>query len=44
MNYENLSMEELRTLRSKKLNEISRYGSIQMAKKIQLNSLYGAFA
>jgi len=44
MNYENLSIEELRTLRTTKLKEISRLDSIQMAKKIQLNSLYGAFA
>ena len=30
--------------RAKKLKEVSRYNNIQMARKIQLNSLYGALA
>lgn len=44
MSYNTMSTEELRVLRMKKFNEISRYSNIQMAKKIQLNSLYGALA
>lgn len=42
MNLINLTMEELQALRAIKSNEISRLNNFQMARKIQLNSLFGA--
>ena len=42
--YTQLTLEELRVLRTKKLNEISRLNIAQLSKKIRLNSLYGALA
>ena len=40
--YKNLSDNELRRLRTNAEKEISRCNNIQMARKIQLNSAYGA--
>jgi len=40
--YSNLSDKELVKMREIKEKEISRYNNIQMARKIQLNSAYGA--
>lgn len=44
MNLENMTMEELQALRRQKEVEVSRYHNLQHAKKIQLNSAYGALA
>jgi hypothetical protein len=41
-NLEQLTMEELQELRRQTINEIARCNNMQMAKKIQLNSAYGA--
>ena len=40
--YKDLSDKELRRLRTNAVKEISRCNNIQMARKIQLNSAYGA--
>ena len=40
--YKDLSDKELRRLRTNAEKEISRCNNIQMARKIQLNSAYGA--
>lgn len=37
-----LTMEELQVLRKQTVNEIARCHNMQLAKKIQLNSAYGA--
>jgi len=42
MNLENLSMEELQALRKDLTKKISSLNNYQMARKIQLNSLFGA--
>lgn len=42
MNLSELSDNELKSLREKTLKEVSRCNNIQMARKIQLNSLYGS--
>lgn len=42
MNLNNLTLEDLRVLRKEKIKEISRLNNVQMARKIQLNSLFGA--
>jgi|SaaInlStandDraft_6_1057023.scaffolds.fasta_scaffold97712_3 hypothetical protein len=42
MNLQELTTEELQQHRTQAINEISKYSNIQMAKKIQLNSAYGA--
>ena len=42
MNLQELTTEELQQHRTQAINEISKYNNIQMAKKIQLNSAYGA--
>lgn len=44
MNLQNMTMGELQVLRNEKLNAISKFNNFQMARKIQLNSLYGALA
>lgn len=44
MNLQDMTLEELQVLRGEKLNEVSKYDNFQMARKIQLNSLYGALA
>ena len=41
-NFENMTMEDLQELRRQTINEIARCNNMQMAKKIQLNSAYGA--
>ena len=41
-NYSHLSNDELLQLREEKIKEVSKYSNFQMARKIQLNSLYGA--
>ena len=41
-NYKNLSDAELKKIRNSAVKEISRCNNIQMARKIQLNSAYGA--
>ncbi len=41
-NYSHLSNDELLQLRDEKIKEVSKYSNFQMARKIQLNSLYGA--
>lgn len=41
-NYCSMRKEELIEHRERILNEISRHRNLQMAKKIQLNSAYGA--
>ena len=40
--YSHLSNDELLQLREEKVKEVSKYSNFQMARKIQLNSLYGA--
>ena len=40
--YTHLSNDELLQLRDEKVKEVSKYSNFQMARKIQLNSLYGA--
>tara|TARA_Y100000296_G_C5155508_1_gene248813 strand:- start:1561 stop:1698 length:138 start_codon:yes stop_codon:yes gene_type:complete len=40
--YSKLGEGQLQELRSKKIEEISRCNNIQMARKIALNSCYGA--
>jgi DNA polymerase elongation subunit (family B) len=40
--YSHLSNEELLELKESKVKEVSKYSNFQMARKIQLNSLYGA--
>jgi len=42
MNIKNLSMEELQALRKDTEKKISSLNNYQMARKIQLNSLFGA--
>ena len=42
MDYSKLSDEELRLLHTQKSKEIARNNNLQMAKKICLNSAYGA--
>jgi len=42
VNLSELSDSELKSLREKTLKEVSRCNNIQMARKIQLNSLYGS--
>ena len=42
MNLKNLSMEELQALRKDYDKKISSLNNFQMARKIQLNSLFGA--
>jgi hypothetical protein len=42
MNLKNLSMEELQALRKDLGKKISSLNNFQMARKIQLNSLFGA--
>jgi len=37
-----LTNEEIAAFRRQTVNDISRYHNLQMAKKIQLNSAYGA--
>jgi hypothetical protein len=37
-----LNMEDLRALRKQVEMDISRYKNLQLAKKVQLNSAYGA--
>lgn len=44
MNLEEMTMEELQVLRRQKEMEVSKYHNMQHAKKIQLNSAYGALA
>jgi hypothetical protein len=44
MNLQNMTMEELQVLRKEKLKAVAKYNNFQMARKIQLNSLYGALA
>jgi DNA polymerase elongation subunit (family B) len=41
-NYNKLSNEELKSLRKDCIKNISKYSNNQMARKIQINSLYGA--
>ena len=40
--YSHLSNDELLQLREEKIKQVSKYSNFQMARKIQLNSLYGA--
>lgn len=42
MDFSTFSDEELAAFRKQTVNEISRYHNLQLAKKIQLNSAYGA--
>ena len=42
MNYDQMSLEELKKERKRLSNEVSRLNNMQMARKIQLNSAYGA--
>ena len=42
MDLSNLTDEELRNLREKTIKQVSKFHNFQMARKIQLNSLYGA--
>lgn len=42
MNYQQMTTEELREHRRHLSNEVSRLNNMQMARKIQLNSAYGA--
>ncbi len=41
-NYANMTTEELQSLRGQIENDISKYRNFQLARKIQLNSAYGA--
>lgn len=40
--FKQLTMEGLQELRRQTINDIARCNNMQMAKKIQLNSAYGA--
>ena len=42
IDYSKISTEELKKIRQTCINNISKYTNNQMARKIQLNSLYGA--
>jgi hypothetical protein len=40
--YSKLTNEELRSLHKQRVKDVSRYKNLQLAKKVQLNSAYGA--
>jgi hypothetical protein len=42
MDLSNYTDEELRLLHTQTVNDISRYNNLQLAKKVSLNSAYGA--
>ena len=44
MDYSKLSDEELDTIETQYGNEVTRLNNLQMARKVQINSIYGAFA
>lgn len=42
MNYENMTTEELQSLRESLSYDIAKYHNFQLVRKCQLNSAYGA--